>query len=326
VEGNAIRATVSGRAKDKESLRAKLLRFMDNPAKQALIHGVDDVFAQLGDLAAVRVSTYFEADRERVVELLKGEFVNRSGQRLGSAAEDIEVKPPVPGQPTGKSSPNYRATHCMAYLPESEMKGAGDNLRGTPCEIQVCSLLAHVWNEIEYDLGYKPHSGELNAEERECLDELAQKTREGDAIIARLVKAAEEKLKVSDAEFKSVDDFYQRLKELVPMSAEPRAQLSELYYEMVRYGLNSPRKVVERLLTDGWENRAIALLAGLNIQHVFDQRMELTKAQDTLSMLFAAEFSKQIITQQKKSRLPETRLVKLAKRLTGVAATAEEKR
>jgi hypothetical protein len=126
VEGNAIRATVSSRAKDKESLRAKLLRFMDNPAKQALIHNVDDVFAQLGDLAAVRVSTYFAADRERVVELLKGEFVNKNGQRLGNAVEDIEVKPSAPGKPTGKSSPNYRATHCMAYIPEAALKGAGD--------------------------------------------------------------------------------------------------------------------------------------------------------------------------------------------------------
>jgi len=201
---------------------------------------------------------------------------------------------------------------------EKDLDEANKNLLDTPCEIQVCSLLAHVWNEIEHDLGYKPASGDLSEEEREYLAELAQKTREGDKIISRLVRAAEEKLKVSAEDFKSADDFYQRLKDIVPLAAEPRADLRDLYFDMVRNGLRSPRLVVERLLTDDWKSRVAGMRDGLNKQAEEDPNLDKLKSYDVLAIMFAAEFGKPLISHNKKSRQPETRLVKLAKRLKDV--------
>ena len=32
----------------------------------------------------------------------------------------------------------YRATHCQVFLPEDELVGAYENLKGASCEIQVC--------------------------------------------------------------------------------------------------------------------------------------------------------------------------------------------
>lgn len=50
----------------------------------------------------------------------------------------------------------YRGVHCQVCLPEEELVGDFDNLPGTSCEIQICSMMAHVWNEIEHDVAYKP--------------------------------------------------------------------------------------------------------------------------------------------------------------------------
>ena len=34
------------------------------------------------------------------------------------------------------------------------MIGTYANVSDVPCEVQVCSMMSHVWNEIEHDLGY----------------------------------------------------------------------------------------------------------------------------------------------------------------------------
>ena len=56
VEGNAIRAQVTSRAKSPKSLEGKLRRFATTGKR--LISDVDSVFARIRDLAAVRVATY----------------------------------------------------------------------------------------------------------------------------------------------------------------------------------------------------------------------------------------------------------------------------
>jgi hypothetical protein len=50
----------------------------------------------------------------------------------------------------------YRATHCEVFLPPVDLVGTYANVASVPCEIQVCSMMAHVWNEIEHDLGPAP--------------------------------------------------------------------------------------------------------------------------------------------------------------------------
>ena len=62
----------------------------------------------------------------------------------------------------------YRATHCQVALKAEDLLEPFDNLEGLTCEIQVCSMMAHVWNEIEHDIGYKP-TGELSDLERATL-------------------------------------------------------------------------------------------------------------------------------------------------------------
>src|SRR6188474_949062 len=78
VEGNAIRAQVTSRAKSPKSLEGKLRRFAATGKKS--IPDVESVFAQIRDLAAVRIATYEQRHEEQVVQLVCMRFVDAAGQ------------------------------------------------------------------------------------------------------------------------------------------------------------------------------------------------------------------------------------------------------
>ncbi len=172
-----IRATVQRRAKDPKSFIEKLKK-EENKIKY---QSVDEVFSSISDLAGVRIITYLESDREMVVKEIKKEFVGKT-----SADIDIDVKDKTdPGR-------HYRATHCQVFLSEQYLASPNENLKDTTCEIQVCSILAHVFNEIEHDLQYKPLSGTISNQEQELINQLGLLTRSGDITIKGILSAADE--------------------------------------------------------------------------------------------------------------------------------------
>lgn len=193
-----VRATVQRRAKNPKSFVEKLKK----PENRAKYNSVDDVFERISDLAGVRIATYLESDRVPVVEELKKEFVGPTGQD----APDIDVKDKI------DKGRHYRATHCQVFLPEEDLAGTNENLARTTCEIQVCSLLAHVFNEIEHDLQYKPLAGELSDTERELIDQLGLLTKSGDITIKRLLHETDDRLKERTGPFADVHDFVARMR------------------------------------------------------------------------------------------------------------------
>lgn len=193
-----VRATVQRRAKNPKSFAEKLKK----PENRAKFNSVDEVFERISDLAAVRIATYLESDRIPVVEELKKEFVGPTGQ--DEPAIDIKDK-------IGNTS-HYRATHCQVFLPEEDLAGSNENLASTTCEIQVCSLLAHVFNEIEHDLQYKPLAGDLSNVERELIDQLGLLTKSGDITIKRLLHETDDRLKERKGSFADVHDFVARMR------------------------------------------------------------------------------------------------------------------
>jgi ppGpp synthetase/RelA/SpoT-type nucleotidyltranferase len=142
VEGNAIRAQVTSRAKSPKSLEGKLRRFAANNKKE--FPDIDSVFAQIRDLAAVRVATYEQKHERQIAEELCKRFLGENGQKPTHEVKDKHAE---------NSSLFYRATHCEMFLSVSDLIGIYANVSGVPCEVQVCSMMAHVWNEIEHDLG-----------------------------------------------------------------------------------------------------------------------------------------------------------------------------
>jgi ppGpp synthetase/RelA/SpoT-type nucleotidyltranferase len=205
VEGNAIRAQVTSRAKSPKSLESKLRRLAASGGKA--IPDVDAVFQKIRDLAAVRIATYEQRHEDQVVQLVCKRFVGASG---AVPIHDRKDK--------NRDNPEnfYRASHVEVFLPPSDIVGTYTNVVDVPCEIQVCSMMAHVWNEIEHDLGYKPTVGALSEQERNFLITLGNSVRAGDGTIASLFAETERRQKEQGGAFADVYDFVARVRGWFP--------------------------------------------------------------------------------------------------------------
>jgi ppGpp synthetase/RelA/SpoT-type nucleotidyltranferase len=236
VGDNAIPATVQSRTKNPDRLRGKLIK------KRDACDSVDAVFGQHGfkDFAGVRVATYVERDRPRVVAEIERRF---AGPDAGNVHVDVR----------NYTDNFYRATHCLVMLADADLVAGYDNVRDTRCEIQVCSLLAHVWNEIQHDRDYKPMSGELNEQEHSALESLGNLTRAGDTIIETLLGATDARLGDIQGVFQDQWDFVARARRLFPDSTDFGTHSGQLYYELMALGNDTPERVRELMGDDGPE-------------------------------------------------------------------------
>lgn len=231
VEDNAIRAQVTSRTKTVKSFEGKLRRFSRRPDKAFAT--VDAVFDQIGDFAGVRIATYRPEDEARVAEACAVMFCGLDGGPI-----DVDLKDklkPAAGQ-------FYRATHCQVHLPETELVGNYENLRGASCEVQICSMMAHVWNEIEHDIGYKPEGEGPSDAELGLLEALGHLTRAGDAAITRLLAANIARMAVQTGDFADVHDFAARLRPHFP-SADLSVNAGPAYEAATILGLTSAEKI-----------------------------------------------------------------------------------
>src|SRR6266404_3517150 len=205
VEGNAIRAQVTFRAKSPKSLEGKLRRFAASGKKD--MPDVQSVFDQVRDLAAVRIAAYEQKHEDHVVQLVCRRFVDTGGAAPTSERKDKN---------SADSNNFYRATHIEAFLPEADLIGTYANVSDVPCEVQVCSMMAHVWNEIEHDLGYKPVTGSLSEQEYNLLKSLGFAVRQGDQTISTLFAETERRQLALGGVFTDVYDFVARVRGWFP--------------------------------------------------------------------------------------------------------------
>ena len=237
-----VRATVQRRAKTPKSFVEKLRkeRFRNK------FDSVDQVFQQISDLAGVRIATYLESDREMVVEEIRKEF-----------AGPAEGQPRVDVKDRNGAGFHYKATHCQVFLADGDLVGSNENLRGTTCEIQVCSLLAHVFNEIEHDLQYKPLNGQLSEPEKEFIDQLGLLTKAGDITIKRLLKEAESRLMARKGPFADVYDFIARMREEMGLNSFA-ANAGQLFEELNQLEMMTPELITQSVRIAAGENLASA--------------------------------------------------------------------
>lgn len=181
-----IPARVSSRVKSTSSLRGKLQKWADDHKTVERLNGnVEEILSRVNDLAAARVTTYTENDRDAVAEIAQGVF--RSPPNY-SRPFDLEKKE-NDSRIKDNQRNHYRATHMMVSIHENDLNGEFSNLKRDKCELQITSLLAHVWNEIEHDTIYKSLSGDLSELERDAIDSLGHLTKTGDNIIKSLLRA-----------------------------------------------------------------------------------------------------------------------------------------
>lgn len=190
LEDSALQANITARTKSLYSFRKKLTKLMKGKDKQAWSN-CEDVFNGLSDFSGVRISLYSNRDLEAVHAGLQKLF--------DFTSDDVDVKDKFfESEPMGCRF--YKATHYQVSLKAGLLTTSAKlaNLTDLTCEIQVCTMMNHVWNEIEHDIGYKPR-GSMSLDEKQLLRRLGLLTREGDEVIDALITAHRKRSAKEDA-------------------------------------------------------------------------------------------------------------------------------
>ena len=123
------------RVKTEKSLYGKLLRKPDR------YHSVLD----LSDIVGFRIICYFSDQVDKIAELLKNMFIIDKENSI----DKRKVLAP--------STFGYLSLHYICRLPDTPQYP--EEIRKIRFEVQIRSVLQHVWAEIEHDLGYKNEFG-----------------------------------------------------------------------------------------------------------------------------------------------------------------------
>ncbi|GAA3312051.1 GTP pyrophosphokinase [Arthrobacter ramosus] len=177
LSGAGLRAIVTSRSKDLSRLQDKLKqRNARNPYTS-----VAGVYADIADLAGVRVALYFPGERDQV-----GKLITRLFDEYDSKREfPLDVNHSENRKFSGYSAVHYRVRLRSGDLEESEQRYSDANV-----EIQVASVLMHAWSEVEHDLVYKPE-GAISPQEHSLLDQLNGLVLAGEISLEQLQKAGE---------------------------------------------------------------------------------------------------------------------------------------
>lgn len=184
-----IRAITSGRAKKLGSLRDKV-ESRDQQRREsglAAFASVDEIRADIKDLAGARVAVYFPADMPTVNDLIAANF---------EAVEPPRVFPEAGTPKDGKRFAGYVATHHRVRLKPETLNVSDKRYCSAICEIQVASVLMHAWAEVEHDLEYKTPTGAVSPAESALLDQLNGLVIAGEIALAQLQAAMERRIRL----------------------------------------------------------------------------------------------------------------------------------
>ncbi len=173
-----ILSTVHWRAKDPESLRRKLHR-RDHRTSLDTPHSAR---RSVGDLAAARICTYGDADRERALAVVCELFA------VDAASVTVKDEERISRSDTSRW---YRATHLHLRVRPDQLDEAAATPGDDTCELQICSLLENAYNEIEHDMAYKPAAKPSEAVV-ELLNRLGAWREAGDRMVDQLLHAHHE--------------------------------------------------------------------------------------------------------------------------------------
>ena len=147
---------------------------------------VDDIYADIADLAGARVALYFPEQRAQVDALIRQLFTVSATKTFPEAGVKAAYE---------KRFEGYSASHYRVQLRDTSLSDAQKRYGEARIEIQVASVLMHAWSEVEHDLVYKPLQGKLSGEEYDILDELNGLVIAGEIALKRLQSAGQNRVK-----------------------------------------------------------------------------------------------------------------------------------
>ncbi|MFO0863556.1 MAG: RelA/SpoT domain-containing protein [Gemmataceae bacterium] len=192
MQSAGIRGIVTSRAKSPARLEGKIQQRDLKKNYQS----VDDVYADIVDLAGARVALYFPGERDQVDRIIVNTF---------DLTEEVVTFPKSPGEHPNpvytKRFAGYFASHYRVKLRPNSLSEANLRYADARIEIQVASVLMHAWSEVEHDLIYKPMQGALSVDEYAILDELNGLVIAGEISLERLQRAGEARVAINGREF-----------------------------------------------------------------------------------------------------------------------------
>lgn len=190
LQSSGIRAMVTSRAKSPARLKTKVTQ--RNEKREIPYRNMSEIYADIADLAGIRVSLYFPGDRAKADQVINSLFVVAETRKF-----PVQSKQPS----YNKRFSGYWATHYRASMREDLLEKKQQKYAPVRLEIQVASVLMHAWSEVEHDLVYKPMQGMLSNEELAILDELNGLVLTGEIALERLQAAGNARLQSKNASF-----------------------------------------------------------------------------------------------------------------------------
>lgn len=184
-----LRVLVTSRAKRLDSLIQKV----ENRAKHKKYKSIEEIYADIVDLAGVRIALYFPGDRDEVDAFLKSNF---NVDRIKDFPQDTPDHPEYQKRFSG-----YAARHYRLFLRKENLKPSEKHLANKVIEVQVGSVLMHAWSEVEHDLVYKSTIGPLSRDEYAILDELNGLMHAGEIALERLQWAVKRRISTESQPF-----------------------------------------------------------------------------------------------------------------------------
>lgn len=188
LRASGVRSIVTYRAKDVSRLEEKCRGRHDDKQYQS----ADEIYADIVDLAGVRVALYFPGEQEQVEKAILRLFIQFDKKR---------VFPDPQKQKPNKRFSGYSASHYRVQLKEQEMNELDKRYTKARIEIQVASVLMHAWSEVEHDLDYKQLGGDLSDQEHSILDQLNGLVMAGEISLRMLQEAGENRVASGERKF-----------------------------------------------------------------------------------------------------------------------------
>ena len=185
----AVNSSCHFRVKDDDSLRKKLY---GRHQKKPYI-GEASIKDDIRDFGGLRIALYNKNDIEKVYQMIEDKFfiherIKHPPENPGTRnALDTRVDRPRRDSDYQKHFEGYSAFHYQVKLRPSQET---EEKRFDPekfLEIQVTSILRHVWAAVEHDIEYKQAQGEPSDGERRVLDSLNGLVQAGDILIEQLL-------------------------------------------------------------------------------------------------------------------------------------------
>ncbi|CRG91621.1 hypothetical protein PISL3812_08671 [Talaromyces islandicus] len=196
LKSHAIQCNVTSRAKNVDSLKAKL--YARQTEKNFVYQSREEIIEDITDLSGVRIALYWPNDQEKVDRILKDTM---HIEKIKEVNDRVQKKDQTGDQQRKRRFEWYSAKHYIVSVDPDHQKGGPKTKK---VEIQLVSVLRNALAEVEHNLVYKPLSGPVSREEHNIIDALSGVVHMAECFLAQLWDSQVEKSTASTGPFKNI--------------------------------------------------------------------------------------------------------------------------